>query len=95
MTEAELQSLITDAATAYGWIWHHETDSRRSPAGFPDLVMVRGRHVLFMELKSERGRLSVEQLGWTTALERVDTIATAVVRPADADAVLERLARHD
>ncbi len=95
MTEAELQSLITDACDLHSWLWHHETDSRKSNAGYPDLTVVRGRHILHMELKSERGRLTIEQQMWMDALARVDTIASAVVRPCDADAVLERLARHD
>lgn len=60
MTEAELQSAVTDMLDIYGWQWHHETDSRKSRAGFPDIIAVHptGRFLL-IELKGydKRGRL--------------------------------------
>jgi hypothetical protein len=50
-------------------------------AGFPDLVLVGEPGVLFVELKSAKGRLSEDQKGWIAALEpHVDTM---VWRPAD------------
>lgn len=32
--------------------------------GFPDLVLARNGEVLFVELKSEKGKLSPEQRDW-------------------------------
>ncbi len=93
MSEAELQSLVRDAADLHGWLTYHTHDSRRSDAGFCDLVMVRGNHVLFVELKSATGRLRPDQVVWMDALAKVDTISSAVVRPADAIAMIERLGR--
>jgi hypothetical protein len=93
VTEAELQQLLIDAAELNGWLVFHDNDSRRNVAGFPDLVLVHGRHgrVLFLELKSEIGRLRPEQHVWTDALSRCDTIASAIVRPQHADRIINYL----
>ncbi len=32
--------------------------------GFPDLVLLKGKRLLFRELKTDRGKLSLEQIGW-------------------------------
>lgn len=82
MTEAELQKSVTELLDLYGWKWHHETDSRKSRAGFPDLIAVHesGR-LLLVELKGHdaRGRLGKvtpaqnEWLGiWSLAGSRID-----------------------
>ena len=93
MTEADLQQLLTDAAELNGWLVFHDNDSRRNAAGFPDLVLVHGRYgrVLFLELKSEIGRVKPEQHVWMDALSRCDTIASAIIRPEHADLVIEYL----
>ncbi len=93
MSEAELQSLVRDAADLHGWLTYHTHDSRRSDAGFPDLVMLRGRYQLVVECKSATGRLRPDQVVWMDSFAKVDTIASAVVRPADAVAMIERLGR--
>lgn len=51
------------ARTAQGW----RTPVAADGAGFPDLVLVRER-VLFVECKSERGRLTKDQEAWRDAL---------------------------
>lgn len=68
--EDDLLSHVTDLATWAGWTWHHETDSRKTRAGFPDLVLVhpRKRRVLWVELKSATGRLRTEQRHWRDVL---------------------------
>src|SRR5437870_3667773 len=60
MTEAQRQDAITGLLDHYRIPWHHETDSRRSKAGFPDLCIF-GRRVVFWELKTQRGRVTPEQ----------------------------------
>ncbi len=91
MTEAELQQLLTDAAEMHGWLVFHDNDSRRNAAGFPDLVLVKPPRVLFLELKSEIGRVRPEQHVWMDALSRCDTIASAIVRPEHADQIIKYL----
>ena len=101
MTEADFQRQVIDLARLLGWTVAHFRPARteqgwRTPvaadgAGFPDLVLVRDR-VLFVELKSARGRTSPDQDAWIEAL----TEAGAEVylwRPDDFDdlhAVLRR-----
>ncbi len=68
LTEAELQQKITDRAELLGWMVYHTYDSRRSAAGFPDLVLARAGRVLFVEVKAEKGRLSVTQAKWLSEL---------------------------
>ncbi len=38
--------------------------------GFPDLVLVRGKRLLFVELKTDDGEMSEEQTGWMLDLYR-------------------------
>lgn len=68
MTEAQLFESVRDHLNAFGWLWVHHYDSRRSNAGFPDIVAIRegeyGGRVLFVELKREKGQLSPDQAEW-------------------------------
>ncbi len=86
-----MQQLLTDAAELNGWLVFHDNDSRRNAAGFPDLVLVKPPRVLFLELKSEIGRVRPEQHVWMDALSRCDTIASAIVRPEHADQIIKYL----
>lgn len=89
MTEAQLQQRITDLCDWLKLTWHHETDSRRSKAGFPDLVIV-GNRVLFVELKSQSGRLSRQQAEWINVL-RGAGVEVHVWRPSDWPEIRVRL----
>ncbi len=82
MSEAQLQRLVMSLAAACGWTHvMHIHDSRRSAgAGFPDLCMVRGERVVFIELKTMRGRLSPLQASWRDALT-VSVAEWYLIRP--------------
>lgn len=84
MREAVLQARVEQHARALGWLAYHTHDSRRSAAGFPDLVLVHAgqRRTLFRELKTQRGRVSPAQADWLRALVLAGEDA-AVWRPAD------------
>jgi hypothetical protein len=70
MTETELQNAVIDLAGRLGWLSYHTHDSRRSTAGFPDLVLVHPTSgaLIFAELKSATGRVTPEQDQWLRAL---------------------------
>ena len=82
MTERELLVNVRGVAALLGWRTYHTHDSRRSEAGFPDLVLVRAGRLLFRELKTETGRPTPEQLKWGEELwaARQDF---AIWRPSD------------
>ena len=63
MTEAELQNAVIDLCKLLNWSYYHTYNSRRSVPGFPDMCLVKDR-IIFVELKSEKGRLSPAQRQW-------------------------------
>jgi hypothetical protein len=63
MDEKTFQAAVVALAKRSGWKKYHTHDSRKSDAGFPDLLLVRER-VIFAELKTESGRLTADQLNW-------------------------------
>jgi len=90
MTETQYQQRITDTCDLLGVTWHHETDSRRSKAGFPDLVLV-GNRVIFAELKTQRGKMSPQQRFWASALTNAEGVEYHLWRPSDWPEVYQRL----
>jgi hypothetical protein len=77
-----VQEQILTLAAAKGWAAYFTYDSRRSPPGFPDLVLARDR-VIFAELKTLRGRVRPEQLEWLERLRGAGA-ETYLWRPAHA-----------
>lgn len=88
MSEGDLQTNVLDCVQKLGGLAYHTHDSRRSARGFPDLVIVfpRTGALLFVELKSSDGVLSVEQRKWLAALKSCERFAVREVylwRPED------------
>lgn len=93
MTETDLLRCVLDLARLYGWRSYHarpamtakgyRTAVQGDGKGFPDLLMVRGNHVLVAELKSDKGRLTEEQHEWLMALSVGTTVWAHVWRPAE------------
>jgi hypothetical protein len=92
VTEATWQAQVVDLAELFGWFVYHNPDSRRSNAGFPDLVLIRPPRVLFIELKRETGRLSPTQREVIDALEACPGVEVHVARPSDWERVCSWLA---
>lgn len=71
MTEHELEHEVIAEATRLKLRLLIIPDSRRlvHGKGFPDLVIVGPRSVLFVELKDDGGRLARDQLQWQYALK--------------------------
>ena len=94
MSEAVLQQRVQELATMLGWWWWHAPDNRpirtktgrtyvqNVRAGWPDLVLLRGPHMLLAELKTQSGRLSPDQREVHTRLAATGH-AVHVWRPLD------------
>lgn len=74
-SEASWGSVVHDWATLHGWWAWHLPDSRRTPAGLPDWLLIRvtgpgvGR-VVFIEIKVPGGRLRKAQREVIAMLEQ-------------------------
>lgn len=71
-TEKSFMAAVINYAQLRGWRHFHAFNSQHSPAGFPDLVLVRARHpkprVVFAELKAQRTPVTDDQLAWIKEL---------------------------
>lgn len=90
LTEKQFQAHVLQLASLYGWLVFHPYDSRRSAAGFPDLTLVRGGKLLFVELKTDRGRSTPDQRLWLDALRATGADAR-LWRPKDFAEIEETL----
>jgi hypothetical protein len=99
ISEAAWQRTVVEIAqwNRWGLIFHAPANRpinghvQNMTAGFPDLCMVRGRRLLFVELKRERGRTTAAQREWLAALVLTGA-ETAVWRPSDLEEVQRVLA---
>lgn len=100
LTEAQLQEKVVTLARARGWKIHHDRRQDLSIAGdvgFPDLVLARKGQIIFVELKSESGRLTRQQEEWLDHLRHptkgnVETNRIVTVwRPSDWSTIEEVL----
>ena len=82
MSEDQLQDAITGMLDHHHIPWHHETDSRKSKRGLPDLIIF-GRRIVFWELKRQGGRVTQEQHAILTRIVRAENGSARVVRPMD------------
>lgn len=81
-SEAEWASFVEACLDLGHWLWWHCTDSRKSKAGLPDYIAVKGDQMLAFELKTERGKARPDQLAWILALSNVPGVRSGVLRPS-------------
>ena len=89
MTEKHFQSQVVKFAKMTGWLVYHPYDSRKSTPGYPDLTLVKDR-VMFRELKSEIGRLTLYQTAWAKRLLAAGA-DYAIWRPSQLQAIFTEL----
>jgi hypothetical protein len=79
VSEAEWMVAVADRLDFYGWTWHdtwptHRTPGRWTPEhaakGVPDLICLRPPRVLWLEIKTETGRVSLHQEAWIKGLRQ-------------------------
>lgn len=92
MSEASFQGAILEYAALQGFLAYHTHDSRHSAKGYPDLTLVRGSRLLFAELKTDKGRVSLEQQVWLDALAGAGA-EVHIWRPRDWTEILDTLKR--
>lgn len=85
--EAVLLAHVREHAAKNGWLVYHTYDSRRSEPGFPDIVAVRPNVVLFSELKTETGKLTGDQVAWSSLLSRAARVDYRLWRPSNNDEI--------
>lgn len=94
ISEKDLAATVIEMARAYGWLVAGVVDqrvyARRFSAGVPDLMMVRGKRLVFAELKSQRGKVTPEQQEWLSALV-VTGAEVYLWQPQDLDLIEEVL----
>ncbi len=85
LSEKEFQAIVLTLARREGWRTYHTHDSRKSAAGFPDIVAVHPtRGLWFAELKSADGRATDDQSRWLVDLMLVtNPPVVGLYRPAD------------
>ena len=97
--EARFQSRVIALAKRAGWLVYFTHRSTHSPAGYPDLCMVkpasatsRGR-LIYAELKVGRGKLSTDQMVWLEALRHsVPGVECYCFYPKDWETIVTLLA---
>ena len=107
VSEKLFQEQILRIAQVNGWKRFHPLAVRdykggyrtalAGDKGFPDLVLARATTtqrqggLIFAELKSEKGRLAIDQIEWSNHL--APWAEWYLWRPRDLDAIVERLSR--
>ena len=87
MTEKQWMAQVVDLADVFGWAHYHPWLSIHSPAGWPDLALVRPPRLILAELKTEKGKVSAHQEHWLGLLRQCPGIEVCVWRPSDFDEV--------
>jgi Holliday junction resolvase len=93
ISEAEFQAQVVELAKLWGWRAYHTFDSRKSVAGFPDLILIRGERLLAVELKTDKGDTTPEQTDWLMAFGRVTDCTSFLWKPAFWRQIEKELAR--
>jgi hypothetical protein len=102
ISEAEFQRAVVKVAKLYGWLVDHTPPMRNAGGdiytggltGKTDLVLLsqRGKGIIFAELKTQTGRMSTAQ-SWFRDVVIMNGGEYFLWRPADMDAIVERLSR--
>lgn len=96
MPERQLQELVRRTALAFGYCFYHPWMSVKSAPGFPDCTLTKAGRLIFAELKTERGTLSVHQEVWLDTLRLVPGVEVYCWRPCDwLDGTIERVLRGE
>tara|TARA_R110002020_G_scaffold46470_1_gene132175 strand:- start:219 stop:536 length:318 start_codon:yes stop_codon:yes gene_type:complete len=83
ISEKDFMESIVQLARNTGWMVYHTYDSRRSTAGFPDLVMTKHKRLVIAEIKTEKGKTTPAQDKWLETLRTARGVKVKLWRPSD------------
>ena len=76
----DFQPQVVKLARLCGWRPYHTHDSRRSAAGFPDLILIKDAELIAAELKAgARTSTTPEQLYWLGSVQPACSGCVALV----------------
>jgi VRR-NUC domain len=90
LSEKDFMEAVVDLAKRNGWRCYHAFSSRKSEAGFPDLVLLRGSRLIVAELKVGDGRTTAAQDSWLEAFADAGVLAV-VWRPEQWESIEREL----
>ena len=91
LKEKQFQAQVVKAARLYGWVALSTWNSKHSPAGEPDLRLIRPPRVVFAELKTENGRVTPAQREVMRLLSLCPGVEVYLWRPSDWDEIVKVL----
>jgi hypothetical protein len=91
VSEKAFLAQVRRLAHTHGWQSYHTLHSQGSESGWPDLALLRGPVLKFVELKSASGRLTAAQRQWLDGLGQVQTVHVHLWRPGDLDQIVQEL----
>ena len=96
VSEKAFMAAVIRLARQHQWLVYHTWSSKRSPEGFPDLVLAHPDHrrdtpLIVAELKREDGQCTPAQVAWLSALAGCTGVVAEVWRPAQLQDIVERL----
>ena len=71
--------------------YYHPFLSKWSEKGYPDITIVKVPKLIFLELKTEKGKVTEAQQEWHDLLNQCTSIEAHIVRPADFNEIVEYL----
>jgi len=89
--EKHFMARVREVARMFGWVDWHQQDSMGTRAGLPDLILLRPPRLIFAELKSQHGRLTIEQSAAMALLELCPAVEAFCWRPSDFQRIVEVL----
>ncbi len=92
-SEKEFGTYIEDLLRRFGFEFDHVYEqaryARRSTVGRPDYFAIKPPRFLVIELKSETGKVTLEQKWWLDRCSAIEVIETYLWRPADREEAQE------
>ena len=98
ITEKQFESQVKELAKLFGYLYYHTWQSFHSPAGYPDVTMVRLEpepRLIIAELKTDdliHSQPSIDQWMWLYILQQLPApVECYLWRPSDFETIAEIL----